>query len=350
MKPYIIGETAYNHEGNIDYLKKMIDDIAEIGLNAVKFHLLLNPDSYINEDHPVYNNIKNWVFTKKQWDDIFEYSHKSDLEIVALCDDIESLKYINEEHNEIEAIELHSTGLNDCFLLEEASKFNGQVILGIGGSTVDEINYSIEFLKKREKNNIMLMYGFQSYPTDYADINLSKMEKFKELFNLPIGYADHTDYDDKNNIDISVMGAAMGINILEKHYTPDFGKERIDYHAAVGKEQMEEIKNKMEIYSDVYGDGSLSMSKSELKYGVKGPMKKSIVARNTIKVGEKITLEKVWFKRTKNKTTVKQKLINEILGQEAVKEIKKNEIIDFSKITNLSDKSSNEDFGLEVTE
>jgi sialic acid synthase SpsE len=38
-KLYIIGETAYNHEGDINYLHKMIDDIAELELNAVKVRL-----------------------------------------------------------------------------------------------------------------------------------------------------------------------------------------------------------------------------------------------------------------------------------------------------------------------
>ncbi len=60
-KPYIIGETAYNHEGDFDYLVKMIDDIADIGLNAVKFHLLLNVDSYMQKKHTL-RNIKKMAF------------------------------------------------------------------------------------------------------------------------------------------------------------------------------------------------------------------------------------------------------------------------------------------------
>lgn len=52
-EPYIIGETAYNHEGDINYLYKMIDEIAELELNAVKFHLMLNPESYMQKKHPL---------------------------------------------------------------------------------------------------------------------------------------------------------------------------------------------------------------------------------------------------------------------------------------------------------
>ncbi len=176
------------------------------------------------------------------------------------------------------------------------------------------------------------MYGFQSYPTNYADINLSKMLKIKELFNLPIGYADHTAFDDPNNEIISVMGAMMGINILEKHFTPDYGKERIDYHAAVGKEQMLRIKELMKLALTVYGDGELKMSKAELEYGDVGPMKKAIVAKKFIKKGEKLSFDNLWFKRTEEGSPLKQYQFLQLIGLEATKDIREDEIIDFTKV------------------
>lgn len=330
-EPYIIGETAYNHEGDIKYLHRMIDEIAEIKLNAVKFHLLLNPESYMQKKHPLMEETKKWIFSEKQWDAIIKYSNKKGLDIIALCDDIESLKYINNK-KEVSAVELHASSLNDWFLLEEAAKFNGPVILGIGGSTIDEIAYAVNFLKDRGKNDIILMYGFQSYPTKYSDINMSRMLKIKNLFGLTVGYADHTAFNDPNNEIISVMAAMMGINILEKHYTPDYGKERIDYHAAVGKEQMLRIKELMKLALTVYGSGELKMSKAEREYGNVGPMKKAIVARRFIKKGEKLSFDNLWFKRTVEESPIKQNQFLQLIGLEAIKDIKKDEVIEFSKV------------------
>ena len=330
--PYIIGETAYNHEGDIKYLYKMIDEIAELKLNAVKFHLLLNPEGYMQKKHPLIEEAKKWIFNEKQWDAIIEYSNEKELDVIALCDDVESLEYINKNGVNVSAVELHATGLNDWFLLEKVAKFNGAVILGIGGSTMDEIWYAVDFLKSRGKNEIILMYGFQSYPTEYTDINLAKMLKIKNLFNLPVGYADHTAFDDPNNEIISVMGTMMGTNILEKHYTPDYGKERIDYHAAVGKEQMLRIKELMKLALTVYGDGELKMSKAELEYGNIGPMKKAIVARKFIKKGEKLSFDNLWFKRTEEGSYIKQNQFLQLIGLEATKDIKEDEIIDFTKV------------------
>jgi sialic acid synthase SpsE len=335
-EPYIIGETAYNHEGDIKYLHKMIDDIAELELNAVKFHLLLKPESYLQKRHPMIEEYRKWIFNEQQWDDIIDYSTQKGLDVIALCDDVESIEYILKNNKDVCAIELHATGLNDYFLLESVSKFNGVIILGVGGSTMDEIWYAVDFLKRREKNEIVLMYGFQSYPTKYTDINLAKMLKIKNLFDLPVGYADHTAFDDPNNEIISVMGAMMGTNILEKHYTPDYGKERIDYHAAVGKEQMLRIKELMKLALTVYGDGELKMSEAELEYGNVGPMKKAVVAKKFIKKGEKLSFDKLWFKRTEEGSPIKQNQFLQLVGLEATRDIKEDEIIDFSKVKYVS--------------
>jgi len=331
LKPYIIGETAYNHEGDIKYLYKMIDDIAEVKLNAIKFHMLLNPESYMQKKHPLIKEIKKWTFSKNQWSEIIDYSNNKGLDIIVLCDDVESIEYILENDINVTSIELHVTGLNDYFLLNAVSGFNKQIILGVGGSTIDEINFAIDFLKSKGKNNIFLMYGFQSYPTKYIDINLSKVLKIIDLFKLPIGYADHTAFDDPNNEVISCMAAMMGINILEKHYTPDYGKERIDYHAAVGKKQMLKIKKLMELTLMAYGNGNLKMSKAELEYGNTGPMKKAIVAKKDIEKGEKLSLDNLWFKRTVEESPIKQNQFLQLIGLRALRDIKEDEIVDFTK-------------------
>jgi sialic acid synthase SpsE len=347
-EPYIIGETAYNHEGDINYLYKMVDDIAELEFNAVKFHLMLNPESYMQKKHPLMEETKKWIFNEKQWDAIIDYSNKKGLDVIALCDDVESIEYILKNNKNVSAIELHATGLNDYFLLESASKFNRVIILGIGGSTIDEIAYAVDFLKSKGKgkNEIILMYGFQSYPTKYTDINLSKMLKIKELSNLPVGYADHTAFDDPNNEIISVMAAMMGFNILEKHYTPDYGKERIDYHAAAGKEQMLRIKELMKLALTVYGDGELKMSKAELEYGNVGPMKKAIVAKTDIKKGEKLSFDNLWFKRTEGESPIRQYQFLQLIGLEATQDIEEDEIIDFTKVKYEFKKAELESFGV----
>lgn len=344
MKPLIIAETAYNHEGDYEYLVKMTKEIGDLGIQAIKYHLLLDVSSYMVQTHPLFETIKKWMFSIEQWIKIFHIAQEYNLNIVALCDDVESLKFINEKFSDIFAIELHATSINDYHLLNEASRFPGKVILGTGGSTLDEISYAIDFLRKKGKDDILLMYGFQSYPTDYAEINLKKMAKLHDLFGLPVGYADHTSFDDPNNVIVSCMGMFFSISILEKHYTLDYGVERIDYHAAVGKDQMREIQKLMELALLVIGDGSLAMSIAEKKYGNIGPMKKAIVAGDDIDRGTLLTTDNMVFKRTEEESPLCQSDFDMICGLKTLRNLKKDDIITFCDVEYTFKKSRTEDY------
>jgi sialic acid synthase SpsE len=61
-------------------------------------------------------------------------------------------------------------------------------------------------------------------------------------------------------------------------------------------------------------------------------MKKAIVARRDIKKGEKLSLENLWFKRAPEESTIQQKQFLQLLGSKANVDIKKDDVIDFSKI------------------
>jgi sialic acid synthase SpsE len=333
MEPYLIGETAYNHEGDFDYLIKMIDDMADINLDAIKFHLLFSLSQYLTKAHPISVLLKDWMFSEEQWHQAITYSSEKNLEVIILCDDVKSVEFVNKRFPAIKAIEIHATSINDYFLLKAASQFKGQIILGIGGCSIEEIQYAVSLLYSLGKTDLLLMYGFQSYPTNLSDINMAKLLKIKEMFELPVGYADHTAYNDERNIAMSAMGAALGIPVLEKHYTPDYGVERIDYFSAVGRSQMIEIRDRMKMYLSAYGNGHLDMSEPELKYGNVGPMKKALVAKHSIAAGEEITLENVWFKRTEKESYIRQNQLMSLIGSKATRQIAEDENIDYSNVS-----------------
>ena len=331
-QPYLIGETAFHHQGETKFLSNLIDDISEMGFDAIKFHLLLTPEEYMVKYHKVIDTIRNWIFNKEEWSGFFDQALTNNLELILLCNDVSSVQFVRALNKPVRAIEIHATGINDYFLLEEASQFDGTIILGIGGSSVDEIQYAVDLLNSFGKNDIFLMYGFQNYPTKYEDINLSKMLKINQLFELPLGYADHTDPDDPEHESLAALGIALGINVLEKHYSPDSDGNRVDSEAAISKEQFLSLSKKINAFSKARGSGSLQLSEAEKKYGNVGPMKKALVAANDIPKGKKIEESDLAFKRTNESSYVSQMLFPKIVGLEVQKDIAKDEIIDFKKL------------------
>ena len=273
------------------------------------------------------------MIKKSDWLELHSELIKEDIEIIYLCNDVSSLKWVNNlNDNSVKAIEIHATGINDVFLLGEACNFKGTVILGAGGSTLDEVSFAVDFLKKGGQSDILLMHGFQSYPTDYKDIVFSKMRMLENIFKLPIGYADHTDPKDKLNSFVSCLPQSMGFNILEKHFTLKPGEKRIDGQAAVSLEQMKEIQDLMQKVHLCRGEDSLYMSDAELKYGDIGPMKKAIVARERIEKGTELSINHFSYKRTNESIPVSQKDINLFIGCTTNSVIEKDEAVSFKKI------------------
>lgn len=332
-KPYIIGETAFHHEGEIKFLNELIIQAANLKLDAIKFHSLLDIKNYMVKNHDAIPILEKISLSKSSLERAIKLATQKKLDVILLCNDVIDVKWAIKCDLKIRAIEIHSTGINDLFLLEEASKFKNTVLLGVGGSSIDEVKFAIDFLFEKGKKDILLMHGFQNYPTNYTDIFLERIEKFSNLFNLPMGYADHTDPNDENNEWLSVLGLTKGAFIIEKHFTTKFGEKRIDSQSAISIDQMKKVKDLAKILFKVIGfENPLSFSEAELNYGNTGPMKKAPVARYNIDKGERISIENIYFKRTLVSSSVKQRDILKILGLKTKQKIKMDEIIDFSKV------------------
>lgn len=330
-KPYIIGETAFHHEGEMEFLKQLIQEGENLGLDALKFHLTLDLDDYMVQRHEAIETIREWCLNAAQWDEALSTVKQCD--IVLLCNDVKSVEYAIDTKFEVKAIELHATGINDVFLLEKAAKFEHTIILGTGGSTLDEIDFAIQYLKERGKTDVFLMHGFQNYPTDYKDIKLARMHKLKALFNLPVGYADHTDPENKYMPMISTLGLAAGFPVMEKHFTTDFGAKRIDAQSAVSLDQMKEIKEMASMVWETLGEkNALELTAGEKKYANTGPMKKALVARKAIKQGTIIQLENIAIKRTPESSSLSQMDVTKLIGNTASKDIDKEALLDFSNV------------------
>jgi N,N'-diacetyllegionaminate synthase len=324
----------------------LIKHLAKLDIQAIKFHLLFDVDDYMVPNHSAIQVIRDLSIPKESWGDIFQLVKEANKEIIALTNDVASLRYINanQDNYPITAIELHSTGLNDLFLLKEATLFKKTVMLGIGGSTFDEVQFAIDFLLSNGKDDILLMHGFQNYPTAYEDINFSRINLMKQAFNLPIGYADHTDPADKNNAMISVLPAMLGVNIFEKHVTHVFGEKRIDSQAAINLEVMEEVIKLGNEIQKTMGTKSISFSEAELNYGNTGPMKKALVARRDLPAGTTIQLDDLAYKRSDDSSSLNQKDVVRILGSTVTSDLVKDELISFQKIKYSFKKQSNDQF------
>ena len=71
--------------------------------------------------------------------------------------------------------------------------FNSGVEKDFGKSSkISEIDDAVEAVKSTGNNNLVLLHCNSSYPSTYAEVNLKFMDTLKKMYNIPVGFSDHT--------------------------------------------------------------------------------------------------------------------------------------------------------------
>jgi len=92
-KPYLIGETAFHHQGDITFLKTLIDHGVDAQVDAIKFHLLLDLDDYFVKNHDAYSALSDWLLTDKQWTEVINYNESKGVDSIVLCNDPKAVDF-----------------------------------------------------------------------------------------------------------------------------------------------------------------------------------------------------------------------------------------------------------------
>ena len=319
----LIAETAWHHEGDFVFMKDLVTQLSEnANADIIKMHITLDFDEYMSIDHDAYDTLKKWLFSAEQWETLINIVQVSGKELMLLLNDTTAIKFAAQFNPAL--VELHSVCLNVPKLqqailsdIESGTK----VVIGVGGCSLQEIDRAVELFNQRET---ILMFGFQNYPTKYADVSLKKIRKIQALYaNKSFGYADHTAWNEENNEIITLLVSANGMGYIEKHVTTKYGKERCDYSAAISIEMFNALADKVKLLESITGDGSLSLNRGEQTYSQYGPMKMAGVATKNINKGNIIAVEDLQFCRTSQTTDLSQIELLDNLQQTLKQDIKK---------------------------
>jgi sialic acid synthase SpsE len=325
---FILAETAFSHEGSIDYLKNQINAAVEGKADGVKFQILLDVEDSYTENTEIFKNFHKWRIDEKSWINVIEYAKSKNLEVVVLPIDMLSLEFTIKNLDLIDAIEVHSISFNQVPYIKKLVDLKTVLILGVGGRTLDDIDFvmkELSDLKSEINSRIIFMYGFQSFPTDYEKLNLSKLSSLKEKYNSVLGYADHTSFSEiKIGNEIVKYAYICGARLFEKHLVLNKGQQRIDYEAAVGYQELLDLRSELESVIKIIGDGNLSnLNEVELKYKNR---EKQLVAKENLKTGIILKKDHITYKVSTEKSDYEQKKYDYLLNKKIKKDIAKNRV------------------------
>lgn len=329
---FIIAEAGVNHNGDLALAKKMIDVAATSGADAVKFQAWSASRLVTRSAAKATYQIANTGTNESQFAMLEKLElppeahrilidHCASRGIAFLCSpfDIESVHLLHELG--VSTVKIPSGEITNLPYLREIGKLNKNIILSSGMATLEEVRDALQILIQNgtAKDRITVLHCTTDYPTAPSDVNMRAMHTLRDALGVKVGYSDHT-----LGIEIPIFAAALGAEVIEKHFTLDRGMPGPDHKASLEPEEFKTMVTAIRTVEKAVGDG---VKKPTLRERVIAPIaRKSIVAKRAIEAGEKFSTDNITTKRPGN--GVSPLLWDSVLGQQAKRAFNEDDLIE----------------------
>ncbi len=220
----VIAEIGECFNGDFDTALNMIHIASECGCDTVKFQLLDMDE--VDKSDPEYEWFSKLEFNPDKIGKLIEKSQKEDIDILFTPVSVKTAMWLYDANQR--KVKIASSFVQKKELLQYIRSHFSIIYASTGMASMDEINSMLDILKENGPE-IKLLHCVSEYPTgpllssrglcalDEKDVHLEMMIMLKDYYrDLCIGYSDHT-----NDIFVPVIAAAMGAEIIEKHFTLD---------------------------------------------------------------------------------------------------------------------------------
>ena len=325
---YIVAEIGSNHNRDKKIAKKLIDKAAAAGVDAVKFQTFKAEKLY-SKKTPKFSKdtinpfdlIKSIELPRAWHEELYKYATDRDLHFLSSPFDYEAVDLLDEVR--VPAFKVASFEIVDLELLKYIAKKKKPIILSTGMANIEEIEEALSAIRSQRNNNIILLHCNSMYPTPVEIVNLNAIETMSKIFEIPIGFSDHT-----LGIHIPIAAVAKGAKVIEKHFTLDRRMKGPDHHFAIEPDELKQMVQNIRDVEKAEGTGVKEMAKAEQEMYEKG--RRSIIAAQDIPKGTKITRELLIIKRPE--FGIKPKFLDNVIGKTAKKNIKSDEWITWDMI------------------
>lgn len=298
----IIAEAGVNHNGQVKNAIKLIDKAAESGADYIKFQHT-NPELISPKAKKAKYQIKNTKNTESQkdminklhldWNRVYKILLKrcnlKNIKFLTSAFSKDDFLIVNEINSDF--IKIPSGEIVNTELLEEISKSKKKILLSTGMANIKEIKFALKVLTKYHPlKRITLLHCVSEYPTNFENSNLNSINFFKKKFRIEVGISDHS-----LDIEVPIASAAMGVNVIEKHFTLSKKMKGPDHKASLEPKEFKLMVSKIRNIEKAIGRYEKKPTKSELI--TRSLVRQSIHAKTNIEKGEKFTPKNICLMR-----------------------------------------------------
>lgn len=319
---FVIAEVGQNHQGELNLALEYVKIFAGLGADAVKFQIRNNKTLFSKEAYESkYNSENAFAKTYGKHREKLELSFNDLTRVKKECKkykvkfmvtpfDEESLEKICKIG--VDIIKIASFDLGNLPLIHKIASKKKTTVISVGGGNIKQITSSIETLKKKVKD-IIILHCNSEYPTQYQRLGLENIVTLKKKFKrCTIGSSDHF-----NGILSGPIAYMLGARVFEKHVTLNRSWKGTDHSFALEPEGFRKFVRDIERTPKML---PLKNKKLIGKENVFKKLGKSITTNKLVKKNKKIKITDLTGMIFKN-NFIPVRMSNEIIGKKALKDL-----------------------------
>jgi N-acetylneuraminate synthase/N,N'-diacetyllegionaminate synthase len=315
---YIIAEIGRTHNNDLKTAKRMIEEVANAGGDAVKIQSIEAEELLVKN-----NDTKNHYQELEKLERSLE-DHKYLKEVAEGCgidflSTPESLNMVDLlEKVEVKAYKVASLDLVYYDLLKYIARKQKPIFLSTGMANMNEIQDALNVIRSEGNNKIVLLYCVSLYPPEPEEMDLKKIKTFKETFKVVPGFSDHT-----LGISPSIASVALGAKVIEKHFTLDRDQSGDDHKVSIEPNELNKLVKEIRKIEKMLGSGNKTLSEREIE--LRNVKRRKIVAAKDLDKGTKLKKDLLKFKQLDSPEGIQSQHENEVIDKILKVNLKKDE-------------------------
>jgi N-acetylneuraminate synthase len=298
---FIIAEAGVNHNGDMAMARRLIEEAARAGADAVKFQTftaerLVSPDApkadyqlqTTDREETQYQMLRRLELSEAMHHDLITCCQQQGVLFLSTPFDALSADFLARQG--MAAFKISSGEVTNLPFLEHLARLGKPLIMSTGMATLAEVDTAIRTVRQAGNEQLVVLHCVSNYPTDPADVNLRAMQTMATAFGVATGFSDHT-----LGIEVPLAAVALGACVIEKHFTLDKTLPGPDHRASLEPDELVAMIRSIRNVEAALGHGRKEPAASEASTAAAA--RKSLVAATDIAAGTVLTSEVIAVKR-----------------------------------------------------
>ncbi len=333
-RPCVIAAAGVNHEGRMDIARRLIDEAAEGGADAIKFQTY-RAETLASRDSPAYWDTskeptqsqyelfkRHDSFWKNEFEALKKHCDAAGIAFLSTPFDVESARFLNDL---MDVFKISSSDITNKPFIDILCGYGKPILLSTGAAHLHEIAEAVEWIEARG-NKLALLHCVLNYPTADENAALGMIPALKRIFPTHvIGYSDHTLPRDMHTLEIATL---LGARVLEKHFSHDKTLPGNDHYHAMDKEDLRHFFRRMRATLASVGD--LEVRALPEEEPARRHARRSLVTARAVRKGQPLTAADLTWKRPAH--GISPRCYDEVLGLAARRDLAEDTVLQWTDL------------------